>query len=103
MTQVDRDRRDADRLTDLIRGQFPGSSWNDWVRAINDEFVWFPTAHSLPNLLLTVGAMHWFGNNPESMWAALVDVGWDPITNVVLSGALCGTPREAVTPLMAIR
>ena len=63
-------------------------TWIEWIEFINKEFAGYPATHSLPNLLLIIGALLWHSESLSEMWAALRKTGWDIPGNLLITGAL---------------
>lgn len=84
----------VDALNRAVRREFPGGSWDAWARFVAQEFAGYPLDHSLPNLLLIIGALHWHAASADRLREALSRIGWDSAGNQLLSGALLGRRWE---------
>ncbi|PSR35371.1 MAG: hypothetical protein C7B46_01525 [Sulfobacillus benefaciens] len=79
-------------LHTLLQTTYPGSSWDAWRRVIDTEFAGYPSDHSLPNLLLMLGVLHWYPtSDPEDVGPILQAAGWDAWGNRFVAGALRGS------------
>ena len=78
-------------------------TWRFWTQLIDTEFNGYPRHHSLPNLLLILGALYWNANDWMKMQESLEEAGWDACGNQLVAGALAGrsvASNSGVGPLV---
>lgn len=90
MTRLYSQSPGVEALNRALRREFPGDSWDAWGRFVAREFAGYPLDHSLPNLLLVVGALHWYAAGGERLMEELDRIGWDSAGNRLVAGALLG-------------
>lgn len=91
MTRIDPQWPGIADLPTMRQTTYPASSWEDWRHVIDTEFAGYPRDHSLPNLLLILGVLHWHPvEKPEDVGAILQVAGWDVAGNRLVAGALRG-------------
>lgn len=101
MTAIDPDWPGIADLRTLLKTTYPASSWDAWRHVIDTEFAGYPLGHSLPNLLLILGVLHWHpASDPEDLGAVLQAAGWDVLGNRLVAGAFLGrSSRASIDPV----
>lgn len=95
MTRVDPQHPGVAAINAVLRTAFPGESWEDWCLFIDTEFTGYPRDHSLVNLLLIIGALHWYADRDcDEMLGAIDRAGWDIAGNQLISATLMAQPRD---------
>ncbi len=91
MTRIDPQWPGIANLHTLLQTIYPESSWEAWRQFINREFAGYPSDHSLPNLLLILGVLHWHPtSDSKDLGIILQAAGWDVPGNRLVAGALRG-------------
>lgn len=90
MTRIDPLWPGIANLHTLMETTYP-ERWEAWRQVIDTEFAGYPREHSLPNLLLILGVLHWHpASDPANLGTILQAAGWDAPGNRLLAGALRG-------------
>lgn len=84
-----RENLSVQAISNAIHDAYSGT-WHAWTHFIKTEFAGYPQNHSLPNLLLILGALHWHAEDWDRMQQALKEAGWDIPGNQLVAGALAG-------------
>ncbi len=98
MTHIDPQWPGIANLHTLFQTSYPERSWEAWCQVINTAFAGYPSDHSLPNLLLILGVLHWHpASGPKDLGTILEAAGWDVLGNRLVAGAFRGRgPRPDI-------